>query len=101
MLTAAARVQRRNKVFDELRKARPSVKLLYTTPEQLAASAGLVDRLGDLHARRAFVGCFVRTCKVLGVRVTLQQLAGSAGLVNRLGDLHARSTLASLLLTIA
>jgi hypothetical protein len=48
-----AAVQRRTQVFDELRKDVPSIKLLYTTPEQLAASEALVDRLADLHSRCA------------------------------------------------
>jgi superfamily II DNA helicase RecQ len=72
-------VQRRNKVFDELRKARPSVKMLYTTPEQLAASAGLVDRLGDLHARHALASFLLLLVLMHHARAT----CGECSLVDR------------------
>ena len=48
-----ARVQRRRMVFDELRKDACTIKMLYTTPEQLQASNALVDRLKELHGRCA------------------------------------------------
>lgn len=41
-------VQGRREVFQELKKEHPSMKLLYTTPEQLQGSEGLVECLHDL-----------------------------------------------------
>jgi hypothetical protein len=48
---AFACMQARNNVFKELRKAQPTIKLLYTTPEQLQASAALGDVMADLQSR--------------------------------------------------
>ena len=40
-------------VYSELRKAAPSCKLLYVTPEQLCKNAALQEILGGLQARGA------------------------------------------------
>ena len=37
--------------LQELRKERPSLKLLYVTPEQLVASTALIEALQDLRRR--------------------------------------------------
>ncbi len=39
------------KALQELHKERPSLKLLYVTPEQLVASTALLDALQDLRRR--------------------------------------------------
>ena len=44
-------MQGRREVFQELRKEHPSMKLLYTTPEQLQSSEGLLECLHDLCTR--------------------------------------------------
>jgi hypothetical protein len=49
-------MQGRKEVFQELRKEHPTMKLLYTTPEQLQSSEGLVECLQDLHNR--YLLCF-------------------------------------------
>lgn len=38
-------------MYRELRKPRPSIKLLYLTPEQLVNNAGLMDALLELRHR--------------------------------------------------
>lgn len=50
--------QGRKEVFQELKKDHPTIKLLYTTPEQLQNSTGLVECLQDLSARYACVVTF-------------------------------------------
>ena len=40
-----------NAVYSELRKASPSCKLLYVTPEQLSKNGLLQDLLAELHER--------------------------------------------------
>jgi superfamily II DNA helicase RecQ len=45
-------VQERQAIFRELEKDVPTIKLLYTTPEQLQASAGIVAKLDGLHQRQ-------------------------------------------------
>jgi superfamily II DNA helicase RecQ len=42
----------RLRVFRELRKPHPTVKLVYTTPEQLKASEGLNGVMEDLHSKK-------------------------------------------------
>ena len=49
----SAALQERLKVFEELRSVSMKTKLLYTTPEQLQASAGLTECLQRLHQRCA------------------------------------------------
>jgi hypothetical protein len=48
-------MQGRRRVFRELQKQQPTVKLLYTTPEQLKSSEGLLEVLGSLHSRWAAI----------------------------------------------
>lgn len=44
-------IQDRVSVFRELEKPHPSIKLLYTTPEQLQSSEGLLNTLQGLYKR--------------------------------------------------
>ena len=48
-------MQDRLNVFKDLQSGKPHTRLLYTTPEQLQASAGLSECLQDLHRQCDYV----------------------------------------------
>ena len=59
-------------MLQELAKERPSIKLLYVTPEQLVASRALEDALGSLRQRHLLARFVVDEARLAGFCICMQ-----------------------------